>query len=27
MYWGLIDGDALQVPCHGHGAVWHDHFI
>jgi len=21
MYWGLIDGDAQQVPCHGRGAV------
>jgi hypothetical protein len=23
----LIDGDAQQVPCHGGGAVWHNHFI
>jgi len=21
MSWGLIDGDAQQVPCHGHGAL------
>jgi len=27
MYWGPIDGDAQQVPCHGCGAVWHNHFI
>jgi len=27
MYWGPIDGDAQQVPCHDCGAVWHNHFI
>jgi len=27
MYWGLINGDAQQMPCHGHGAAWHSHFI
>jgi hypothetical protein len=23
MQWGLIDGDAQQVPCQGCGGVWH----
>jgi len=27
MYWGFIDGDEQQVPCHGGGAVWHSHCI
>jgi len=27
MSWGFIDGDAQQVPFHGRGFVWHNHFI
>jgi len=27
MYWGPVDGDAQQVPCHDCGAVRHNRFI